>query len=158
MTTLIAGTHSQLADLSVVDAMHPGVLTCPRETPLRDVARMLASYNVHCVVVYGSAEEHEDGEQQPWSVISDLDLVAAALGGDVDDGTAGGAAASPVVFVSGRDRLDRGAQLMSENQVAHLVVVDPDTMKPVGILSTLDIAAALTQLPVRSGPPAVRAH
>ena len=37
-----------LSTLRVMDAMHPGVLTCPVETPLRDVARMLAGYNVHC--------------------------------------------------------------------------------------------------------------
>lgn len=155
MTVVIPTTHPQLAEIAVADAMHPGVLTCPLETPLRDVARMLASYNVHCVVVFGSTEEHENGEERPWGVISDLDLVAAALAGDVDDHSAGGAAASPLVFVSGRDTLDHAAQLMAEHQVAHLVAVDPDTMHPVGVLSTLDVAAALAELPVRSGPPRV---
>ena len=155
MTVLIPTTHPQLAEIAVADAMHPGVLTCPLETPLRDVARMLASYNVHCVVAYGSEEEHENGDGRPWGVISDLDLVAAALAGDADDRTAGGAAASAVVFVSGRDTLEHAAQLMTEHQVAHLVVVDPDTMHPVGVLSTLDVAAALAELPVRSGPPRV---
>ena len=41
------------------------------------------------------------------------------------------------------ETLERAAQLMAENAVAHLVVVDPDTGHPVGVLSTLDVAAAL---------------
>ena len=113
MTTQIPGRHPELVDVCVADAMHPGVLTCPREAPLRDVARMLASYNVHCIVVFGSEEEHEDGEERPWAVISDLDLVAAALAGGLDEHTAGGAAGSPVVLISGRETLGRAAQLMT---------------------------------------------
>lgn len=155
MTVQVPTRHPQLAQIAVADAMHPGVLTCPPETPLRDVARMLTSYNVHCIVVFGSDEEHEDGEERAWSVISDLDLVGAARGGDVDDYTAGGAAASPIVLVSSRDTLERAAQLMSEHQAAHLVAVDPVTLRPVGVLSTLDVAAALAELPVRSGPPRI---
>lgn len=155
-TTLKSGLAEQaLSGLRVMDAMHPGVLTCPIETPLRDVARMLAGYNVHCLVVFGSEEEHEDGEERPWSVISDLDLVGAAIHGGLEEHTAGGAAASPVVLISGSDTLDRAAQLMHEHQTAHLLVVDPDTIHPVGVLSTLDVAAALVGEHVLSGPPRV---
>lgn len=144
----------RLATISVAEAMHPGVLTCPVETPLRSVARMLAQYNVHCVVVFGSEVEHEDGETEPWGVVSDIDVVGALLA-DGEDRTAGGAAASPVVLVSGNDSLEHAAQLMVENETSHLLAVDPDTMRPVGILSTLDVAASLAALPVRSGPPRV---
>lgn len=153
MTVQVPTRHPQLGRIVVADAMHPGVLTCPVETPLRDVARMLTAYNVHCVVVFGSAEEHDEADERPWGVVSDLDLVAAALAGDVDDHTAGGAAASPVVFVSAGDTLERAAQLMTEHQSTHLVVVEPETFHPVGVLSTLDVAGALAELPVRSGPP-----
>jgi CBS domain-containing protein len=145
----------ELTHARVADAMHPGVLTCPRETPLRDVARMLALYNVHCVVVFGSEEEHEDVEERPWAVVSDLDVVGAAIAGDADEHTAGGSAGSPVVLISGSDTLAHAAQLMTEYQTSHLVVVDPDTMRPVGVISTLDIAAALAGQAVRSGPPRV---
>ena len=47
------------------------------------------------------------------------------------------------MLISGSDTLDRAAQLMHEHQTAHLLVVDPDTIHPVGVLSTLDVAAAL---------------
>ena len=65
--------------------------------------------------------------------------------------------ASPVVLISGSDTLDRAAQLMHEHQTAHLLVVDPDTIHPVGVLSTLDVAAALVGEHVLSGPPRLKA-
>lgn len=34
---------------------------------------------------------------------------------------------------------------MTEHATAHLVVVDKQTIRPVGVLSTLDIARTLTQ-------------
>jgi CBS domain-containing protein len=155
MTSQIPTRHPELVDVCVADAMHPGVLTCRSETPLRDVARMLASYAVHCIVVLGSEEEYEDGEERSWAVVSDIDLVAAVLAGGVDEHTAGGVAGSPVVLISGRETLERAAHLMSEYQTSHLLVVEPDELRPVGIVSTLDVAAALAELPVRSGPPRV---
>lgn len=145
----------ELTAIRVSEAMHPGVLTCPIETPLRVAARMMATYDVHCLVVFGSEDADDEGEARAWGVLSDLDLVASALVGDLDDSTAGGAAATPVILVGGDETLIRAAQLMTEHQTAHLVVIDPDTYHPVGILSTLDIAAALAGEHVGSGPPRV---
>ena len=33
--------------------------------------------------------------------------------------------------------------MMAEHEMTHLVVVDPSTKKPVGVLSTLDVSAVL---------------
>ena len=60
--------------LAVVDAMHPGVVTCPTETPLRAVARMMAGHRIHAVVVFDE-ESDEVGGAELWGVVSDLDLV-----------------------------------------------------------------------------------
>jgi CBS domain-containing protein len=131
-----------LDQVLVADAMHPGVLTCPLETPLPTVARMMASYRIHAVVVF--REESDDvGEAGLWGVVSDLDLVKAASAGDFEGRTARGTAVTPVVVVESDDTLARAAQLMSEHDVAHLVVAEPDTARPVGILSTLDLARML---------------
>lgn len=62
----------------VADVMHPGVVSCPPETDLVTVARMMASHHIHAVVV--------SGEQLEWGLISDLDLVAAALPAVPPDG------------------------------------------------------------------------
>ena len=47
---------------------------------------------------------------------------------------------------------------MVENAQAHLVVVEPDTGQPVGVISTLDVAAALAETPLPGGPPRVPAE
>ena len=129
-----------LSRATVGEAMHAGVITCDRDTPLTEVAATMARERVHCVVVEsGSGEDRE-----PWGIVSDLDLVAAATVRDLDAQTAGGTAATLVLLVSPRETLERAAQLMTEHTTSHLVVVEPRTHRPVGVLSTMDIAASLT--------------
>jgi CBS domain-containing protein len=131
----------RLAHTTVAEAMHAGVIACERETPLDEVAATMAREHVHCVVVdSGSGEGRE-----PWGIVSDLDLVAAATVRELDEQTAGGTAATPVLLVSPRETLERAAQLMTEHTTSHLVVVEPRTGRPVGVLSTIDLAAKLTR-------------
>lgn len=132
-----------LSQILVAEAMHPGVLTCPVETPLRDVARMMATYRIHSVVVFGGGEEEADLEGRLWGVVSDLDLVEAAAVDELEDRTAGTTAVTPVVMVGPKDTLLQAAVLMREHEIAHLVVVDPQSARPVGVLSTLDVARML---------------
>ncbi|HWH05848.1 MAG TPA: CBS domain-containing protein [Gaiellaceae bacterium] len=129
-----------LGALTVGDAMHHGVVTCRRDLSLRGVARIMAGHRVHCVVV---TDDGEAGGSGLWGVVSDLDLVAAAYARALDEQTADGSAATPVVLVTPGETLERAAQLMTEHGVSHLVVVDPLTGKPLGVLSTLDIARVL---------------
>ena len=99
----------------------------------------MADRSIHCIVV-----ENDTGDDGPfWGIVSDLDLVAAATVRDLDDQTAGGTAASPVVMVTPTETLERAAQLMTEHSTSHLVVVDIGLLRPVGLISTLDIAGAL---------------
>lgn len=142
-----------LEDLRVADVMHPGILTCSRETPLRSVARMMAAYDIHAVVVFGGRGTSD--EAQVWGIVSDLDLVGAALAGDLDGLTAGLTASTPVLMVSGRETVDEAARRMIENATTHLIVIEPDTRQPVGVISTLDIAAGLSGTELRVGPPPV---
>lgn len=129
-----------LEDFRVHNAMHPGVLTCPPDMPLRMVAQMMARYRIHCVVVFADPDEaHLEGHV--WGVVSDLDLVAAA--DDLDGRTAGATAATEVVTVPADATLEEARRLMLDHQVAHLVVVHPRNERPVGVLSTLDIARVL---------------
>ena len=126
-------TVPELTTGTVGDAMNAGVITCLPETPLATVARMMTTYRVHAIVVFG----HDD-DLAPWGVVSDLDLVGA-LGGHA---TAGSIAASPVVTTTTDETLLRAVQLMREHATTHLLVVAPDTRLPIGVLSTLDIARA----------------
>jgi CBS domain-containing protein len=135
------GTRS-LAQLHVADAMHAGVVACPLTTPLREVARMMASYHIHAVVAFG--DEQEDGlGPQLWGVISDLDLVGAANSDDFDERKVREVAATPLLMVAADETLARAAQLMAENAVTHLIATDRRSGQPIGVLSTLDVARAL---------------
>jgi CBS domain-containing protein len=132
--------------LHVGDAMHAGVVTCPLETPLREVARMLATYRIHAVVVFGDDPAEIPGPAL-WGVVSDLDLVRAANAPDFDSRSAGEIAATPLLMTPVDETLSRAAQLMSEHDVTHLVVADRRSGRPIGILSTLDVARALAGFP-----------
>jgi CBS domain-containing protein len=127
-------------DARVYDAMRMGIFTCPPETSLKDVARMMASYHIHCIVVTDMDGEGES--ETPWGVISDADLAASA-GADAADRTARDTASTEVVTVTADDSIAHAAQLMTEHEVTHLVVVQPATGKPVGVISTLDIAGVV---------------
>ena len=119
----------------VADAMTPGIIACAPDTPLREVAGLMAQHNVHAVYVYD-----EDANTE-WALVSDLDLVAAWP--VLDDRTAGNSAVTPLVSIGAEDSLERAAQLMMETGSTHLAVVARATGRPVGVLSTLDIARAL---------------
>jgi CBS domain-containing protein len=131
-------TPLPLAAIAVSAAMHEGVVSCGREAPLSEVARLMSEQQIHCIVVVG------ENARSPWGLISDLDLTAAASVRGLDGQTAGATAATPVVLVLPGETLERAAQLMTEHRVAHLVVVDPYALRPLGVLSTLDIARAAT--------------
>ena len=128
----------QSARIRVFEAMHEGVLTCSRDTSLDEVAALMADRHVHCVVVT------DDDVNAVWGIVSDLDLVAAASVRDLAEQTADATAATAALTIGAPETLQRAAQLMTEHGATHLVVVDRDH-RPVGVLSTLDIARALSQ-------------
>jgi CBS domain-containing protein len=123
----------------VKDAMHPGVVTCSPDTPLRDVARTMAARHIHAVVV---SEPAERGVPVAWGVVSALDLVAGVLDRG-EELCAADVAASEPVRVSTDDSLERASQLMAEHAVDHLIVVGAHDGRPAGVLSTLDVAGVL---------------
>ncbi|MCW3066234.1 MAG: UspA domain protein [Solirubrobacterales bacterium] len=117
----------------VRDAMHTPIQSCAHDTPWAEVAAAMAKRHIHAVVV-DRADDADDG----WGVVSALDLVEAAASGAAL--TAGEAEATEAVTVHADEPLRRGAQLMAEHEVTHLVVVDDRGDRPVGVLSTFDVA------------------
>ena len=119
---------SALSHYTVLNAMQVGVIDCPPDADVATLARTMADHRIHCVVVNGPT----------WGIVSDLDLMASLRPGA--EATAGELAASDIVVVDPSDTLEHAAQLMAEHSTAHLVVVSPDNGRPIGILSTLDVA------------------
>jgi CBS domain-containing protein len=129
-----------LQHATVSDAMHPGILACEPDASLPEVARMMATHHIHCVAVVGVS--HEEPPCGVWSVISDLDLLRAGI----RDGEASSAreiAQQPLVTVEPSVPLREAGEVMLTHGVSHLVVVQPGTQSPIGILSTADIAGVL---------------
>lgn len=139
-------TKNALPELRVVDAMHPGLITCRADDPLRTVARLMSTYRVHAVFV---TARREDEEGSRWGVVSDTALLRASRQGSLDGMTAGEVAETPVLSVSSANELDAVAELMVERGVSHVVVVERHTKRPLGVLSTLDVARALAGFPER---------
>ena len=127
-------------DRPVSEAMHEGVVTCPPEMPLREVAELMASQRIHAVVVFtdGDGVQH-DGRR--WGVLSDLDLVDSVEA--LTTRTAEKAAATPVVMITPGEPLRRAAELMTQYRTTHLIVVDSHTTRPIGVVSSLDVAQAI---------------
>lgn len=75
-------------------------------------------------------------------VISDLDLVRAGVTGE-ELPSARAIAKQPVASVEPSMPLREVGELMLTRGVSHLVVVQPESQRPLGILSTADIAGVI---------------
>jgi CBS domain-containing protein len=129
-----------LAHARVEDAMRAGLISVSRETPLREVARTLATKHVHCVVVERGPKLGGGGR---CGLISTLDLLAAGADEAFEDRTAADLAVAEPPVVATDDDLERAAKLMSERRVEHLLVLDAADGHPVGMLSALDVAGVM---------------
>jgi len=126
---------------TVGDAMSHGVVSCPPETPLRVVARMMATFGIHAIFVFEHVDE-DDEAPRLWAVVSDLDLVAATQL-DLAALTAGASAVTPLVSVESDSSVAEAGSLMAQYGIAHLAVTEPGSRRPIGVISTLDVARAV---------------
>jgi CBS domain-containing protein len=125
-----------IPDATVSDSMRHGVMTCQAETPLPIVARMMSQHGIHSVVV----TDLDGVSERPWGIVSDVDVLRSASG-DTAARTAGEVAGTELLTVGPDETLERAAQMMAEHEVTHVVVVSGD--RPLGVLSSLDVAAAI---------------
>jgi CBS domain-containing protein len=130
-----------LEHATVSDAMHPGILSCEADATLTDVARLMATHHVHSIAVMGISHE-PPGEKLVWGIISHLDLLRAGIRTGADQ-PAGALALQPVISVEPTMPLREAGELMLSHGATHVVVIDPEIQRPIGILSTLDIAGVL---------------
>ena len=126
---------------TVADAMHPGILSCAADTPLTEVARMMSTHHVHCIVVMGEAEDLQE-ESPVLGIVSDFDVLRAGTQTGGPD-TAAELARQPIIKLETTAPLRAASELMLRESASHVVAVNPQTKRPVGILSTLDIAGIL---------------
>ena len=131
-----------LSRTRVRDAMQLGLFHCDPDDDIAAVVSTMAEQSIHSVVVAGIVRRDHTGDHLAWGIVSDLDLMRALSPG-ADEATAAEFAGTEIVCVSPRESLERAVQLMAEHETSHLVVVSPETGRPVGMLSSLDIARAV---------------
>jgi len=125
--------------LKVAAAMHAGIVACSGDTPLRAVAALMAEHQIHAVVVFDYGDE-ADEDRELFAIVTDRDVADAIGRAQLDERTAADSAGHPVLAVRADEDLVHAAQLLAEHGTSHLVVTDARTSRPVGILSTLDLA------------------
>jgi CBS domain-containing protein len=131
-----------LARRTVREGMQLGLYTCSPDAGIQELAAAMAEHSIHSVVVAGIERRDRGGEHLAWGIVSDLDLIRALRPGG-ENATAGELAGTEILTVSPNETLEGAVQLMTEHETAHLVVVSPQTGRPVGMLSTLDVARAV---------------
>ena len=143
--TSVVGYDPSLARALVRDAMQPGVLTCLHVTPLREAAALMADRRIHALVLVGLDDQRDrDLRLSRIRLLRDVDVVRAVAAGAAD-GTAGDAAPSEAPVIGPGEALSHAVEIMTSRRAAHLLVVDPATERPVGMLSTLDVARSLAR-------------
>lgn len=126
---------------TVGEVMHSGVITCSPDATLRAVARILAAHRIHAVVV--ATGDHG----APCAVVTDRDVVLGHSRDELDRVTARDAASSPTITVRANADLRHAADLMAHYGISHVIVTESGGSKPVGVLSSLDVAAEVGTRP-----------
>lgn len=131
----------------IAGLMHEGLITCQEGTTAVELARIMTRCRVHSVIVMG---DPCDGGTEPviWGAMSDLDVLEAVLTGEPAT-RAEDLAKEPVIRIRATKSVREAAEAMVGYRARHLVVVDSDGQRPLGIISTLDIASGMTGGPER---------
>jgi CBS domain-containing protein len=127
---------------AVSAAMHRGVIDIPPQATLQEAAAEMAAHRTHCVVVDGLARDRDQQERLAWGILSDRDLMRA-IASERLDAEAADLAETEIVTIEESETIGQAAQLMSDHDCTHLIVVAPSGA-PVGVISSLDVACAAT--------------
>lgn len=143
--------------MKIEELMTRDVVTVGPETPLKDVASMLAERRISGLPVVGD-------HRNVLGVVSEADILVKEQGpeprhggligwllegGRVDEGklaarTAGEAMTSPAIAIRPEKQVSEAARLMTENGIKRLPIVDADG-KLVGIVTRADLVRAFAR-------------
>ncbi|MFC8917645.1 CBS domain-containing protein [Streptomyces sp. NPDC047821] len=115
---------------TVADLMTPDAVTVQRETPFKEIARLLDEYDITAVPVVD-----EDG--RPVGVVSEADLLHSRISENTAT-TAGGLMSAPAVVARPEWSAVEAARLMERKRVKRLPVVDAGG-RLIGVVSRSDL-------------------
>jgi CBS domain-containing protein len=143
-TRLPLAESSAWTGVSVSEAMHPGIVTCPRDATLPAIAAIMTTHRVHAVVVAPI-------ERGAPLVVTDRALIGAGVEG-ATDASATDLAREPMAMLSTQATLAEAVELMAVSYATLVLATDPSGV-PAGIISSIDVAAAVGGVPSRLAPP-----
>lgn len=128
-----------MAEKTVSDWMHRGVISCSSETSVEEIARIMESQDICALVVVNEAGDAT-------GVISRTDLVNARFVQPYLKHWRGMTAAhlmsKPVISIAEDTPIREAASLIREKHIHRLVVVERvgKHLRPIGILSVTDLS------------------
>ncbi len=133
-----------MAEKTVRDWMHKGVISCRPQTSIQEVAKTMDTEDISALVVVD-----EKGDMV--GLISRTDLVNARFVQPYMKHWRGMAAehlmSRPVISVNADAPISEAARIIQEKRIHRLVVVDGavDSLRPIGILSVTDLSKLVAE-------------
>jgi CBS domain-containing protein len=124
-----------LTDMTVGQVMSQSLLTCSPRTPIRDLAQMMAHMGVQAVPI------DADPGARPPRIVTATVLAQVACSAKDHTGLDASDIAVDAVTAAADDPLPTAAARMLEHDTTHLLVVDADSGRPVGLLSAAGIVS-----------------
>jgi CBS domain-containing protein len=136
MTTKPIEFTATLSGLTIGDAMRPGIVSCRPEEGLASVAATMAGHGIHAMVL-------EPRTSRNPLIVTDLEVIRAVL--TRPDGTCvGEIACEPATTLPSDSLLDQAVAKMAELYVTHVLVTDPASGAPCGVISSFDLVAVIS--------------
>ncbi len=128
--------------MQVHQLMHKGVISCSPNETVRDIARIMNSNRIRCVVVV-------DEMGDTLGVVSIMELIPF-YGRDVENITAEKLMRPFRFEIDPGKSIEEAAELMKQKKIEHLVITDSyvGPRIPVGVLTTFDILQYMSGLTV----------
>lgn len=103
----------------------------------QDAAKKMNDKRISSVLVVDRAKENKE----PIGIVTERDLVirVCAAGMSSKDVDVREIMSSPIVTVEPQATVETAADLMLSNKVRHLLVIDEQTKKPIGIIAPTDL-------------------
>jgi predicted transcriptional regulator len=135
-TSRIDRSHMGRIYKTVAEVMHLGVITCPLDTPVPEIARLLSAHDISAIPVVNA-----DGTLA--GIVTRTDLVALRAHEDYwREMRAEHVMVRDVATTTTQETVAHASKVMSDRHIHRLIVVAPDDdnrPRPVGVLSQTDI-------------------
>jgi crotonyl-CoA carboxylase/reductase len=124
-------------NVTVGDVMHRGLIGCRRDTPIREVTKLMLEHHIHAVVV-------TDDSDRPIGVVSQTDIVMASqtrTRTELLSITANDVMTHSCLTCEATAKLTDAISIMTRNRLHRLVVVEKqgNASKAIGVISMTDV-------------------